>query len=719
MFTSGFFNSMNGDRKYNAEQVSAIMDGLISDGIFDSIGDHFAVTPGTGMSVNVGTGRAWLNSTWSYNDSPYAIELTVSSPSLGRIDLICIKVDHSTQVRQNSIVKIEGTPGSSPVEPTVTDDTTNGVYYHKLAAVSVAAGATSITAADITNYIGLAAGTPYVTGILETTTVDELWSQWDGEFNAWWEDIKNTLDEDVVTTILNKIDHITPKEATMQKYGFSHQNPPPSGKVYKEYSTDAILDKALTLINGKDDLPVGTVLAVPEGYNEYDPNKWMKTGNYIPDSASLNLKTVNNGSVPADNYSPASTPSGYYKACIAIGDDGYQYVLYKSTSTSVFTLTKNTIDGIYIKDIFTNQQISGYYTSSSYFIKLFKVINEGAYIIVIAQSSTSKSNISVTARVDGKTPYTTTLGMATICNTSLYYDADEKVWYLSYIANSGSSDDYIYVPAYNAPCYPRVLIVYTTESIGYTTANELTLPYAHQVGSFQTSTTLSGAWYIMDGAFYSGHYYVVFPAVINASNAGSSLGQGVFVVFKIDKNTNGAYGASLVHTTNTTSWQASGGISINYGSCGDYLAQFIRDIDTGNLYLRDRHGSNKSGKINSDGTFTTHNNICDARSPCPIIFNGQFEHSSTNIAKVIRDDDGFPSSAVYSDALYITQCRDERFGANMFSVDNGRLYVKEISRGIGSSANKIHVRAPYITRIVQFSTNASASYYKELVKINE
>lgn len=250
MFTSGFFNSINSDRKYNAEQMAAIFDGLITDGIFDSIGDHFQVTPASsGLGVNIGTGRAWLNQTWSYNDTAYPVTLGAASSSLGRKDLICLKVDKSNAVRANSLVVIAGTPAESPVEPTVTDDTTNGIYYHKLAAVTVPKGATSISAANITNYIGLSSGTPYVTGILSSTTVDELWSQWGGEFNDWWDDIKATLDDNVVTTILNKIDHITPKEATMNLYGFSHINPPPSGKTYAEYSTDAILNQIRSLLN--------------------------------------------------------------------------------------------------------------------------------------------------------------------------------------------------------------------------------------------------------------------------------------------------------------------------------------------------------------------------------------------------------------------------------------------------------------------------------------
>ena len=62
-FTYGFFNSLNGDRKYTAEQLSSIFDGLITDGVFDSIGDILATVPGSGMQVIVKSGKAWFNRT--------------------------------------------------------------------------------------------------------------------------------------------------------------------------------------------------------------------------------------------------------------------------------------------------------------------------------------------------------------------------------------------------------------------------------------------------------------------------------------------------------------------------------------------------------------------------------------------------------------------------------------------------------------------------------
>ncbi|MGD7407461.1 hypothetical protein ACQCP7_25580, partial [Ralstonia pseudosolanacearum] len=56
--TYGFFNSLNHDRRYDAGQISEYFDGLISDGVYESIGEALQVQAATGMNVNIQTGRA-------------------------------------------------------------------------------------------------------------------------------------------------------------------------------------------------------------------------------------------------------------------------------------------------------------------------------------------------------------------------------------------------------------------------------------------------------------------------------------------------------------------------------------------------------------------------------------------------------------------------------------------------------------------------------------
>lgn len=63
--TSGFFNSVNGDRVYNAREISMYFDGLISDGVYESVGGKLQVTAtGLGMQVTVAAGRAIIDCQW-------------------------------------------------------------------------------------------------------------------------------------------------------------------------------------------------------------------------------------------------------------------------------------------------------------------------------------------------------------------------------------------------------------------------------------------------------------------------------------------------------------------------------------------------------------------------------------------------------------------------------------------------------------------------------
>lgn len=202
-FTCGFFNSENGDRKYNAEQMSAIFDGIIADGVFTTIGDHMAVSAGTGMQVLVGTGKAWFDHTWNVNDAAYPLAIAASDVTLSRIDAIVLETNHSDSVRLNKLRVVQGTVASSPVKPTLTNS--EKVHQHPLAWVTVAPGVTQIAASAIENAVGTSA-CPFVTGVIETTAIDDLFNQWNGEFDEWFDNLKAQLSDNVVANLQRQID---------------------------------------------------------------------------------------------------------------------------------------------------------------------------------------------------------------------------------------------------------------------------------------------------------------------------------------------------------------------------------------------------------------------------------------------------------------------------------------------------------------------------------
>jgi Concanavalin A-like lectin/glucanases superfamily len=209
-FTYGFYDSLGGDRKYNANQISAMFDGIISPGILTTIGSSFVVSanPGT-MNITVGSGRAWLLSTWSFNDSNLILTVLPSEVVLPRIDTVVIEVDKNLGVRANSIKIIKGTPNSSPVAPTLT--ATSMLTQYALADIYVAAGVTQIIAGNITNRIGATNGTPFASGLISTIDTSSLLAKFQGDFETWFADLQNELDANQAANLQNQINALETK----------------------------------------------------------------------------------------------------------------------------------------------------------------------------------------------------------------------------------------------------------------------------------------------------------------------------------------------------------------------------------------------------------------------------------------------------------------------------------------------------------------------------
>lgn len=182
--TSGFFNSLNGDRKYNALQVGELFDGLINDGVYETIYNKFRVRANEGMYISVDTGRGWFQHTWIKNDNLKLIALPPSELLFDRIDAIVIEVDHSEPVRKSDIKYVKGTPSSNPQKPTLKKGTGN-VWQYPLSYVRVRENSESINSADIENTVGTSA-CPFVTGVVSVMDIDMLISQWGAQWSNWY-----------------------------------------------------------------------------------------------------------------------------------------------------------------------------------------------------------------------------------------------------------------------------------------------------------------------------------------------------------------------------------------------------------------------------------------------------------------------------------------------------------------------------------------------------
>lgn len=202
-WTSGFFNSVNGDRTYNAEQMSRIFEGLITDGVYESVGNKLAVQPNSGMTIQIATGRGWFGRHWVNNDSEHTLTIAESDVLLKRYVAVCIKVDDTDAVRDAVPYLKYGDFATTPVKPTMTR--TETVKEYCLAYVYVGAGVTEITASVIEDTRGNEALCGWVTGLIEQLSSATLFDQFTAIFTEWFSGLQDMINEDVETKLVSAL----------------------------------------------------------------------------------------------------------------------------------------------------------------------------------------------------------------------------------------------------------------------------------------------------------------------------------------------------------------------------------------------------------------------------------------------------------------------------------------------------------------------------------
>ena len=178
MLRYGFYNSVNGDRIYEADDMGRLFNGIIKDGVFYSIGNKFRVTPAGNMYISVGTGRAWFNGTWSDLDAEMLFEVPTNSvPRTYYVTLIIDKRIGTAQ-RKNSIELL------TIQEWNAKQDTAN-LYTYRLATIDVPANVTVIQSSMIANHVGGDAEPviPWVIGAVQSLDLSSEITYWESQMN--------------------------------------------------------------------------------------------------------------------------------------------------------------------------------------------------------------------------------------------------------------------------------------------------------------------------------------------------------------------------------------------------------------------------------------------------------------------------------------------------------------------------------------------------------
>lgn len=213
MEKSGFFNSVNGDRKYKPTDFAEYFNSFVSNGVFPNPSNNLQVMSSNNMTVILSPGKAWINGYIYINTTDLIQAVDVADGALNRIDRLVLKFD--TLNRNIKAVIKKGAFASSPVAPSLQRDA--DAYELGIADIYIAKGATSITQANITDlrlnndYCGI------VNSIMQadTTTLLNQYTQgfetkkteFEQAFNVWFATIQAALDGDTAGNLLNLINN--------------------------------------------------------------------------------------------------------------------------------------------------------------------------------------------------------------------------------------------------------------------------------------------------------------------------------------------------------------------------------------------------------------------------------------------------------------------------------------------------------------------------------
>lgn len=268
---SSFFNSVDHDRQYKAEDWAEYFAEFIGNGVFPNPAVGLAVSAsGTDMTLTLTSGSAYINGYRYANTGTgsSALTLTVDTApaALKRIDRVVIRWDRSTRSIYAAVSK--GTESSTPSPPTLQRNADR--WELCLATVAVGTGVTHIDDTDVTDtrmdtsVCGIVTGTveqidfstvfaqynaAFDAALEAATTEIDSWqlaqetslAAWQAErvsaFETWFDGVQTTLSEDTAGNLQTQIDNKvsgTSATAALTVAGWTT-----SGTVYQQTATVA------------------------------------------------------------------------------------------------------------------------------------------------------------------------------------------------------------------------------------------------------------------------------------------------------------------------------------------------------------------------------------------------------------------------------------------------------------------------------------------------
>lgn len=255
----GFFNAklVNGqyDRVYVAEQFAAYFASFIGNGVFGGTSSQLQVVANDNMTVTIAPGKAWINGWWFSSTENHIETVELADGVLNRVDCVVLRWDNTERNMYFKVLK--GVPSNSPSKPTLVR---NSDYYDLvLCYINVNRGVSKIRQQDITDTRLNSSVCGIVTGVVKQADTTDIFRQFtdyfnafksenaieykswfdsvnrdaaqlidskDGEFDSWFNNLRDKLSTLPVTAIQRQIDKMNSDVVvTLSASGWSQQKP--------------------------------------------------------------------------------------------------------------------------------------------------------------------------------------------------------------------------------------------------------------------------------------------------------------------------------------------------------------------------------------------------------------------------------------------------------------------------------------------------------------
>lgn len=193
---SGFYDALDSDRVYSADDMNRPYKRVVSNGVFATpkgipSTDLQVVAAGSGMQIIVKAGEGIFGDKWFENPSDINITVPVNTNTVPRIDSVIVQIDKRIGGREGNIVYRTGTPSSRPSAPAI--NTVTNVIEYRLANIRVEASADTITAGVITDRRG-SADCPWVTSLIYQVDTSTLYDQYKAAYDEYFDKEKEQWD---------------------------------------------------------------------------------------------------------------------------------------------------------------------------------------------------------------------------------------------------------------------------------------------------------------------------------------------------------------------------------------------------------------------------------------------------------------------------------------------------------------------------------------------